>query len=209
MKLGPAPWESVLPRTSFDASIRRQARSPLATSRWFRHQRYEDEPRTSPSPLRAASPHCVDDDAQRATLNAAAARMRAAGVRCVYLVARHVRRRRPDRLGLRLGRVSPTAADGLRRASKSLVDRIVGDRRELYPRVCRRLRAGAESERRRAAHRGANLQLVGRQSSPGPRRRRCSASRRTDADSRRRRHRAFCSGAIATAATCWRCCRTC
>jgi len=54
--------------------------------------------------------------------------MRAAGVRCVYLVHGTFVGDDPTGLACALGRVSPTAADGLRRVSKSLVDRIVGDR---------------------------------------------------------------------------------
>lgn len=127
MKLGAAPWGSVPPSTSCDASIRRQATSPLRTSR-FRHQRYEDAPRTSPSPLKAESPPCVDDDAWRSTLNAAAARIRAAGVGAVYLVHGTFVGDDPTGIACALGRLSTTAADGLRGATKRFIDWLLGDR---------------------------------------------------------------------------------
>src|SRR5262245_6942890 len=85
MKLGAAPWGSVPPRIWSAASIRPQEASPLKTSP-FRHQRYEDAPRTSPSPLKAASPPSVDDPNWKSTLDAAADRIRAGGVACIYLV---------------------------------------------------------------------------------------------------------------------------
>ena len=78
MRLGQALWELVRPKTKRDAST-----PPKATPRsdaLFPHQRYTDEPRTlAPRHLSPPAPPPVGSSAWREQLQAAAAKLRAAG----------------------------------------------------------------------------------------------------------------------------------
>ena len=85
MKPGAARWASAPPNMFCGASMQASAKSPPAASR-FRHQRYEAAPRTSARLLKPEPPPSVGDRNWRELLDAAAARLRAAGVGCIYLV---------------------------------------------------------------------------------------------------------------------------
>ena len=125
MKPGREPWESVPPKASSEESTSPKTRSAGVM---FRHQLYKDEPRTlAPRHLSPRQPPLVESNEWTSSLNEAAARLSAGGVRLVYLL--HGTFAGTDSLGLlrELGRFFPALRDGLARIAKRLVDAAMSD----------------------------------------------------------------------------------